>query len=719
MIRSLKLVNFRSHESSLFNFHERLNVIAGPCGGGKTSTMYGLAACIVGANELTDAGGAGLEDLIRRDTDYMELEVSIVDASGVMLDIRRVKFARGDEAEPGKHSLYASCSDSARVTTVQENIITALGFRKRDALLELLDVRGVCTRDVKEQMASMLGVMQAKQEGIDIPPYILPLLERHLKIKAVSSVKHIASLSSLADEKRKDEKRRLEDLAPHAPKSRPEISDEDPTEKEIKTDISTFDKERTALLIKKGNIEGMRKQFALMKEEPVTDDERNRIDSDRQKISDADLSGMLATTEATMRHAQQQKGSIEARRSAVASDEKRIATLLETMPLVVEEKEISAAELALVLIRDEEIKATEELTTINAALQRVRADLSSIPVGNKPVCPTCFRNITSSAWKALKEQFESTANSLSEDLVKAQGALDSVLTRTRIKKAAILELKARHRKYADVSSALSSANNQLEMNLQALTTELPMLEDLNIAIGKCDQKILSLRSELECRVAFDRRYRAYTEWCARRDLVEKQEQQLPGIAEQILTLESRTNDARVVLTMRQDIDRQSTLYDDWKRQDALVAELEAVSKWLGPKGVRRELFAKWSGPFLNEMIKASASFERIRTISIDETEGLIVNDSRAEMLSAGEKMIFEWTYRVAMARFTGFGVVAIDGDAIDGDRATLDTLIKSAAQIDLQSIILLQTHDTDFAGDLVKGVDGAAYWCENGVVELL
>src|SRR5882672_6303542 len=64
MIRKLTLENFRSHKRSEIEL-DRLTVIRGPHGAGKTSVLLALQLLLTGKCETTDEAGRGAESLIR------------------------------------------------------------------------------------------------------------------------------------------------------------------------------------------------------------------------------------------------------------------------------------------------------------------------------------------------------------------------------------------------------------------------------------------------------------------------------------------------------------------------------------------------------------------------------------------------------------------------------------------------------------------------------
>ena len=74
-LKRLNIRNFRSHESSTLEFGE-FNVLAGPQGAGKTSVLDSICAALTGRTRLTDRRGAGIKDHIRRGEARLEVELT-------------------------------------------------------------------------------------------------------------------------------------------------------------------------------------------------------------------------------------------------------------------------------------------------------------------------------------------------------------------------------------------------------------------------------------------------------------------------------------------------------------------------------------------------------------------------------------------------------------------------------------------------------------------
>src|SRR5581483_8943569 len=77
-VKTLRLKNVRSHVNSEFEL-DRIPIIRGQNGSGKTTILHGLQLALTGkAEPLTDAKGAGAEKLIRLGEKALEIEVEFL-----------------------------------------------------------------------------------------------------------------------------------------------------------------------------------------------------------------------------------------------------------------------------------------------------------------------------------------------------------------------------------------------------------------------------------------------------------------------------------------------------------------------------------------------------------------------------------------------------------------------------------------------------------------
>ena len=97
-LHRLTITNFRSHESSAFEFGE-FNVLAGQQGAGKTSVLDSICAALTGRTRLTDRRGAGIKEHIRRGEARLEVELTCQFGTDQPATIKRVVTESGQQLE--------------------------------------------------------------------------------------------------------------------------------------------------------------------------------------------------------------------------------------------------------------------------------------------------------------------------------------------------------------------------------------------------------------------------------------------------------------------------------------------------------------------------------------------------------------------------------------------------------------------------------------------
>ena len=184
-----------------------------------------------------------------------------------------------------------------------------------------------------------------------------------------------------------------------------------------------------------------------------------------------------------------------------------------------------------------------------------------------------------------------------------------------------------------------------------------------------------------------------------------------------LSLETRLRKAEEVLSLVRDMERRQADYaaaiERFRALDARCADLDALCDWLGPNGIRLELFQEWIGPFLAAMQGVFDAFEMGRVAVDPETFRFTVGRRAAAQLSEGEQLIFEYACRLALAQRTGLLFVALDS-ASHLDAVNREILIRlSSLHPEVQTIVTVTLAHPGEAKELAAAVSGAAAWWFN------
>lgn len=195
-------------------------------------------------------------------------------------------------------------------------------------------------------------------------------------------------------------------------------------------------------------------------------------------------------------------------------------------------------------------------------------------------------------------------------------------------------------------------------------------------------------------------------------------ERLPLVVAEIDRLTERATKAqaaRAALSgMVQAIEAHSAAHKAFKDADRAHEDLQILCEWLGPKGIRAELFKAWVAPFLCEMQGVISNF-RPWTVGIDETTMRFTVDSRgAAQLSEGEQLIFEFAYRAALAKRSGLNFVALDSASRLNQRARniLVSLARQMAEDGLQSIITVTMEAREIAERMAAECDADLVWLD-------
>jgi DNA repair exonuclease SbcCD ATPase subunit len=139
IIKRIELSNFRSHAQSALDL-ERVTILLGPTGAGKTSAIDALAYALAGANQFTTRDGKQAQALIRLGAEDEKIIVAVSTDKG---DVTRTRT-------PKSISLAVSGSTAATVPQAQAVIFERLGVGA-DALLALLDAKPLLSRTPADQ----------------------------------------------------------------------------------------------------------------------------------------------------------------------------------------------------------------------------------------------------------------------------------------------------------------------------------------------------------------------------------------------------------------------------------------------------------------------------------------------------------------------------------------------------------------------------------------
>ncbi len=164
MISSVRLKNWKSHESSEFSFAKGSNLLVGVMGSGKSSVMDAICFCLFGTFPDLRSHKVSLENVVMQRPDKKaSAEVAVeIQVAGSQYSITRTVSAKGSEAYLRKNGALVEGPQSQRVTeTVQSllkmdyDLFTRTVYSEQNRIDYFLTLgRG----ERKKQMDELLGI---------------------------------------------------------------------------------------------------------------------------------------------------------------------------------------------------------------------------------------------------------------------------------------------------------------------------------------------------------------------------------------------------------------------------------------------------------------------------------------------------------------------------------------------------------------------------------
>lgn len=123
MIKSIKLLNFRSHRESYLEFHKGTNLLLGIMGSGKSSILDGICFAFFGTIPSIDRRKIKLEDLIRLNEEFAQIELEFLwekNEYKIIRKINREKKGVSSEAEIYKNGKLIESGQSATTDFIEK-----------------------------------------------------------------------------------------------------------------------------------------------------------------------------------------------------------------------------------------------------------------------------------------------------------------------------------------------------------------------------------------------------------------------------------------------------------------------------------------------------------------------------------------------------------------------------------------------------------------------
>lgn len=696
-LTNLELENFRSHAAAALTLGN-LTILAGPKGAGKSSFLAALAACLLGKNYLTDGRGTGLDDQVMLGASGWTVAATMVNGAGT----RRVVRTKG----PKDHSLLAIPEAPIGLAAQQQALLSWLNVRA-DHLAALLDLRSLFSRSAEDLRTELLAVIKPVDAAIPIPLELRAPLKDILHVEAIESLNVVKALYDRAFDLRTDTRKQSKALVvPPCP-----AEDGYPDPAKVAAALAGYRTELAKLVDRSGRLQGAIATASTILQRPAVD--IAALETELTELRGREIPEEVADTaghEAELVRLQGEAGKFEQE-----SSEKVVGLAS------IEVGAVQTVEVWRKQVSDATATVAVAEAIASAATERYQA-VEPLEGRGTEACPICERHLGRVLLAKLIHN----------------------LTVERDRTEAILQIDVRNRSIAldrlakadaelqDVRKRIGEHSAQAERQRQAFEARSRAYKEAVYEAGvRANQWHATDLSEHDQAIALlEQRIASEREVANRRGEIEQAEvdarAELPGIVAEIVLLEKRIEKAVAVLAEVEDLERQRKAYEPAHAQavalDTRLNHLEALCAWLGPKGIRATLAAEWSAPFIAKMQEVLDGFG-LGAISLDSDPSsfgwLLQRPGWGRPLpvlhlSEGQRLEFEYAYRVALAGMSGLGLMVLDGaSALAGDASEL---FNDARRRGLQVIFTVTAKNLETflingpGGDIA---DAAYYWITN------
>ena len=491
MIKSIHLVNWRSHEHSKLEFHKGTNLLVGIMGAGKSSIVEGISFAFFGTFPALERRKLKMEDIVRLN-EAMTKVILEFEWDGVLYrierSIHRSKKGTTSEAELFKnaalmeHGSVAVTSYIEALTGVDYDLFTRAIYSEQNNIDYFLNID---PRRRKQEIDTLLGLDRFESARSNIISVINTIRSKKEVLEGRFNKMRLTELEQT--EKHNDEKvnslnTNLQTATSSYEKTKTELGSTSRAFENMKRGKDLFEKlEREILQLSSLSV-SLKKETADIDEIAYAEakkvlhsfsTERSNLNT-RVKLLDEDtpkLSRELGSTEAKLKHATDSKIRLEHLK-------KDLLTILEGRGLdhlISEQKE---DEKSLISVDSERKSLEHDLAELTELLVKLKPGTSE--------CPLCASQITDIAHiKSEKSKLIEQKKIKIIELVKFLSD----------KKKSINELQEKSRKVSILSEQISSIERELS-DTEKLQSKRTKLEDEIVSLHKEKQVLGKKLDEL-------------------------------------------------------------------------------------------------------------------------------------------------------------------------------------------------------------------------------
>lgn len=481
MLKSIRLINWRSHADSVLDFRGGTNLLIGIMGSGKSSVLEAISFALFGTFPALERRKLKMEDIIRLDKPEAKVALEFGwDASTyrvVRTIERKKKGGTSSNAEVFKDSTsvengsVAATSYVETLTSLDYDLFTRAIYSEQNNIDYFLNLE---PRRRKQEMDTLLGLDKFETARANIVTVAGRIRSKKQGMEERFSKEKLKALQE-KEKKHKEEtasaEKGLKKATEESKKQQAELKSASAGFEGMRKNKELYeklDKETTHLA---GQRESLKKEVEESRlDEKVFQESKNKLSAvseERKK-----LSASAKTLDEKNTKLSKEAGSLDARLKAGADAKKQLETTKETLSKILggrkpEElaKQQKEAETNLVSMESEHKSLEREVAEASELMGKLKPGLSE--------CPLCSSKLAEDGVVRIKSK--------KEDLVKKKQARIKELSKllAEVKKQ-MDELKEKSRKASLLSEKLSS----LEKDCAGLEGLAPKKKEIESELAK-------------------------------------------------------------------------------------------------------------------------------------------------------------------------------------------------------------------------------------------
>jgi len=498
MLKSIRLINWRSHKDSKLEFRSGTNLLIGIMGAGKSSILEGISYALFGTFPALERRKLKLENLVRFNESSSKVVLEFLwegETYRVERSIERTKRGTTTSAEIFKSNSLVEHGTSAvtafieNLTSVDYDLFTRAIYSEQNNIEYFLNLD---PRRRKQEIDTLLGLDKFETARSNIVTVIGKFRTRKKPLEESFSKEKLEEVQS-------KEKEQLQKLSECQDKLKGILSALNENQKNLSSLLESFN----SMKAQKEKFESLEKQSIALSaerdsiEKQITPVPEGALEASKEKLTSLQKQKeqhllSLKSIDQKISDLSKEAGSASANLKAAAESnsrhqnmKKQLESLLDGSTLeklASEQKSLSEN----ILSSKSELSSTkQQLQDLQELLTKLKSDLSK--------CPLCSSNLTGQSISHIKEeraqlisQKEKRLTELSSIISQSQKQND--LLEEKIRKAGLLSENLRSITMLDLEKLKSQALELEKQSTELLSQKRTLVETLD-SVGKDSEKL--------------------------------------------------------------------------------------------------------------------------------------------------------------------------------------------------------------------------------------